>query len=163
MNWSIFLLEAIVLVIAFTCIVIPSVCKNPVWWIHDYPRDIQEKYFESHERIPVEPLSKSVLIKKVGALIFAFIILVILVKLSGADSFISGFGYSYGLWSIVNWYDCFFLDWVLFANIKKVRLPGTEDMNEAYHQKKYHFVQALKGAILGLIPCLIAGLIIMVL
>lgn len=65
-----------------------------------------------------------------------------LMLLAGARSFLSGFLTSYGLWLIVDWYDCFFLDWVLFANLKSVRLPGTEDMEQEYHQKKYHFVHS---------------------
>lgn len=32
--------------------------------------------------------------------------------------------------------------WILFANIKRIRLPGTEHMNKEYHQKWFH-VQAL--------------------
>jgi hypothetical protein len=23
--------------------------KNPVWWIHDYPKDIQEEYFRAYD------------------------------------------------------------------------------------------------------------------
>ena len=41
--------------------------------------------------------------------------------------------------------------------MKKVRLPGTEHMDEAYHQKKYHFVQSCWGMLIGLIPCLIGA------
>ena len=40
-------------------------------------------------------------------------------------------------------WDTFFLDWVLFANIKKIRLPGTEHMDKEYHQKWFH----VKGCI----------------
>ena len=70
----------------------------------------------------------------------------------------NGYG-SYGIWLFIDWYDCFFLDWVLFANMKSVRLPGTEHMDAAYHQKRYHFVQSLWGMLIGIIPCLIgAGL-----
>lgn len=35
-------------------------------------------------------------------------------------------------------WDTFFLDWVLFANIKKIRLPGTEHIDKEYHQKWFH-------------------------
>ena len=70
---------------------------------------------------------------------------------------------SYVMWFIIDWYDCFFLDWVLFANVKKIRLPGTEHMNKEYHQKKYHFVHSIIGMGLGLIPSLLTGLIIMLL
>lgn len=75
---------------------------------------------------------------------------------AGGD-FWSAFALSYGIWLVIDWYDCFFLDWVLFANLKSLRLPGTEHMDAAYHQKKYHFVQSLWGMLIGLIPCLIGG------
>lgn len=58
MNYYIFAIEAFVLVIMFTFMIIVPLCKNPVWWIHDYPKDIQEEYFKTHERIPAAPLSK---------------------------------------------------------------------------------------------------------
>ena len=64
---------------------------------------------------------------------------------------------------MINWYDCFFLDWVLFANVKCIRIPGTEQMDKAYHQKKYHFVHAMIGMGVGVIPCVICGIIIMLL
>ena len=59
--------------------------------------------------------------------------------------------------SLVDWYDCFFLDWALFANVKRIRLPGTEHMDKAYHQKKYHVVI---GMVPGLVPCLLCALIV---
>jgi len=35
-------------------------------------------------------------------------------------------------------WDTFFLDWVLFANIKRIRLSGTEHMEKEYHKKWFH-------------------------
>ena len=58
------------------------------------------------------------------------------------------------------YYDCCFLDWVLFANVKRIRLPGTEEMDRAYHQKKYHVIHSLIGMALGLFPCLARGWIV---
>ena len=49
-------------------ILIPLV-KNPVWWIHDYPKDIQEEYFKTHERVLAEFFSPTVLLKKGMALL----------------------------------------------------------------------------------------------
>ena len=43
---------------------------------------------------------------------------------------------------------------LLLVGMKAVRLPGTEHMDKAYHQKRYHFVQSLWGMLIGLIPCL---------
>lgn len=51
---------------------------------------------------------------------------------------------------------------VLFANVKRIRLPGTEHMDKAYHQKKYHVIRSLIGIALGLIPCGPAGALVMV-
>ena len=73
MNWTIIIIEAIVLTAAFTAMILIPLVKNPVWWIAD------------------------------------------------------------------------------------VRLPGTENMDSAYHQKKYHFVQSCWGMLIGLIPCLIGA------
>lgn len=35
------------------------------------------------------------------------------------------------------WYT-FFLEWGLFVNIKRIRLPGTEHMDKEYYQKWFH-------------------------
>lgn len=47
-------------------------------------------------------------------------------------------------------------------NVKRIRLPGTEHMDKAYHQKKYHVARSVIGMALGLIPCFLCGLIVMV-
>ena len=102
------------------------------------------------------------MIKKGIALILCLATFVAMMCLAGANSFCTAFIGSYGLWLLVDWYDCFILDWVLFANIKRVRLPGTEQMDSAYHQKKYHFVHSMIGMALGLIPCIVCGLVVAV-
>ena len=50
MNWTIIIIEALVLTAAFTAMILIPLVKNPVWWIADYPEDIQEEYFKTHER-----------------------------------------------------------------------------------------------------------------
>ena len=54
MNWTIIIIETIIMTIAFTAMILIPLVKNPVWWIHDYPKDIQEEYFKTHERVPSE-------------------------------------------------------------------------------------------------------------
>lgn len=161
-HWLIYIIEIVVMTIAFTCMIMIPLCKNPLWWIHDYPKDIQEKYFETHERVPTELFTPTVAVKKGCALLFALALQTGLVVLVGARDFASAFLLGYGIWFVIDWYDCFFLDWVLFANMKRIRLPGTEDMDKEYHQKKYHFVQSMIGMGLGLIPSLLCGVIVMV-
>lgn len=162
MNWTIYGVECAAIVILFTCAIMIPLCRNPIWWIHDYPKDIQEKYFESHERIPTKVLSAPVFLKKCFALLLALAIFVGLMEMAGADNFKSAFLASYGIWFLIDWYDCFFLDWVLFANVKRIRLPGTEHMDKAYHQKTYHVIRSLIGMVLGLIPCLMTGVVVQI-
>ena len=95
MNYYILAIEAVVLVIIFTFMIIVPLCKNPVWWIHDYPKDIQEEYFKTHERIPAAPLSKPALVKKGFAVLLAIVILTLGVWLVGARTFKEGFVISY--------------------------------------------------------------------
>ena len=157
MNWTVIIFEAVILTIAFTAMILIPLVRNPVWWIHDYPKDIQEEYFKTHDRIPAEFFSPTVLLKKGMALLVALALLLGIVKLAGAYDFWSAFGVGYGIWLLIDWYDCFILDWIIFANLKAVRLPGTEHMDKAYHQKRYHFIQSLWGMLIGLIPCLIGA------
>ena len=159
LNWTIIIIETIVLTAAFTAMILIPLVKNPVWWIHDYPEDIEEAYFATHERVPSSFFSATVLAKTGCALLVALALLLVVVWLAGAYDFWSAFGVGYGMWLFIDWYDCLFLDWVLFANMKAVRLPGTEHMDAAYHQKRYHFVQSLWGMLIGLIPCLIGAAI----
>ena len=151
MNCTVIIIETLVMTAAFTALILIPLVKNPVWWIHDYPEDIQEEYFKTHERVPSKFFSKTVLLKKGLALLVTLAVMLGLMKLAGAYNFWSAFALSYGIWLV------FFLDWVLFANMKSVRLPGTEQMDAAYHQKKYHFVQSLWGMLIGLVPCLIGA------
>ena len=162
MRYDVFIIESIILIPLFTAMIMIPLCKDPIWWIHDYPEDIQEEYFKTHERIPAHPLSKTAIVKKLFAIVLAVIMLTFLAWLCGARDFVSGFIASYGLWLIIDWYDCFILDWVLFANVKRIRLPGTEHMDKEYHQKKYHFVHSIIGMVVGLIPCLLVGAILQI-
>ena len=154
MDWTAIIIETLVMTAAFTAAVIVPLVKNPVWWIHDYPKDIQEEYFKTHERVPASFFSPTVLLKKGLAVLLVLVVLLGLLRLAGVDGFWQAFAVGYGMWLFIDWYDCFFLDWVLFANMKAVRLQGTEHMDKAYHQKRYHFVQSLWGMLIGLIPCL---------
>ena len=154
MNWTVIIIETLVMTAAFTAMILIPLVKNPVWWIHDYPKDIQEEYFKSHERVPVDFFSSTVLIKKGLAILVVLALLLGLLRLAGVEGFWQAFAVGYGMLLFIDWYDCFFLDWVLFANMKAVRLPGTEHMDKAYHQKRYHFIQSLWGMLIGLIPCL---------
>jgi len=158
MSWSMVMMETVVFLALFTTMVLIPAFKNPLSGIHNYPPEIQEEYFKTHERIPTAPLSKrTILIKSLGILIFSAV-LTGGALLAGADSFGDGFLFGILLFAVVGAYDTFFLDWVLFPRMKVFRLPGTEHMDRAYAQKWFHLkVMLFPGSLFALILGLIVG------
>lgn len=83
--------------------------------------------------------------------------------IAGAQSFSEALIAIYGYMIVIALFDVLVLDWILFPNIKKLRLPGTEHMDKEYHQKWFHV-----KAMFPMIPVflvggiLIAGLMIIV-
>ena len=105
MNWTVIIIETLVMTAAFTALILIPLVKNPVWWIHDYPEDIQEEYFKTHERVPSKFFTKTVLLKKGLALLVTLAVMLGLMKLAGAYNFWSAFALSYGIWLVIDWYD----------------------------------------------------------
>jgi len=138
MTWWVILLEAVAFAAIFTAIVFLTYRGDKIYTpeaIHNYPPDIQEEYFKTHERVDVSMKSKRVfLTKSLGIVVFTGILFVCAL-LAGAKTFLEGFLLTFGLMVWIGAYDTFFLDWVLFANLKRFRLEGTEHMDKAYHQK----------------------------
>ena len=126
--------------------------------IHNYPPDIQEEYFKTHARVDVSYRSKNVLLAKgFGMLLFTGILLAC-ARVAGARTFWQGFGLAFGLMAWIGVYDTCFLDWVLFANLPRFRLEGTEHMDKAYHQKWFHAKGMLfPGTVFALIPAALTG------
>ena len=141
MKWWIILIEMAAFAALFTGVVLSAYRGDKKYspaGIHNYPPDIQEEYFKTHERMEVSYRSKKVILTKgFGVCIFT-VILTVCAKLAGAVTFRQGFGLAFGLRVWIGAYDTFFLDWVLFANLPMFRLEGTEHMNKAYHQKWFH-------------------------
>ena len=123
MNLYMIIIEALVFAGIFTAILFAYFRGDRKYSpasIHNYPPDIQEEYFKTHERVDVSYCSGNVLLtKSAGVLIFT-----------------QGFLLAFGLMVWIGVYDTCFLDWVLFANMLLFRLEGTEHMDEAYHQIK---------------------------
>ena len=106
------------------------------------------------------PLEKVALTKGVGILLFTAV-LSACALLAGARTFLQGFWLTFGLMVWIGAFDTFFLDWVLFANLKMFRLEGTEHMDRAYHQKWFHLKGMLfPGIVFALIPAALAGLLV---
>ena len=161
MSIWVILIEMAVFSAIFTAIVFFGASgkrKHSTAAIHNYPPDIQEEYFKTHERIDVSYRSKKVILAKgFGVLLFTCILLVCAL-IAGAKTFWQGFLLTFGLMAWIGIYDTCFLDWVLFANLPMFRLEGTEHMDKAYHQKWFHAKGMLfPGIIFALIPASLVG------
>ena len=164
MNTTVILIEMAVFAALFTAIVLaayggnkkPSAASS-----HNYPPDIQEEYFKTHERVDVSYRSRNVVLAKSAGVLLFTAILVGCALVAGARTFAQGFWLAFGLMVWIGAYDTFFLDWVLFANLPMFRLEGTEHMDEAYHQKWFHVKGMLfPGIIFALIPAVLVGLLV---
>ena len=150
MIWSTVWIEAVVFTALFTAMVMIPTIKHPEIGVHNYPPDIQEEYFKTHEHVPVAPLSGRTVLLTYGAI------------LAGADSFWTGAEFAAILFLIVGAWDMFFHDWVLFAHLKVFRLPGTEHMDKAYAQKWFHVKGMLfPGSLFLVIISMLTGLLVM--
>jgi len=162
MNIPVILIEIAVFSVLFTIMCFKTTGGNNTTQIENYPPDIQEEYFKTHERIPTAPISKRVIITKSVALLCFAVILVIMALLAGAKSFTQGFLFAFGMMAWIGAYDTCFVDRGLFAYVKRFRLEGTEHMDKAYHQKWFHLKGMLfPGLVFALIPAAIVGLIVM--
>ncbi|MCR5183014.1 MAG: hypothetical protein K6D56_08375 [Clostridia bacterium] len=163
MTWWVIVLEALVFAGLFTAGVFLSYRgdkKYSAAGIHNYPPDIQEEYFRTHQRMDVSGRSEKVILAKtMGILLFTGILLACALA-AGAETFAQGFWLTFGLMVWIGAYDTFFLDWVLFANLPMFRLEGTEHMDKAYHQKWFHLKGMLfPGIVFALIPAALVGLL----
>ena len=77
MVWYVLVIEAIVFAVLFTTILFVSFHGEKMYspaCIHNYPPDIQEEYFKTHERVDVSYKSKKVVLaKSCGIIMFTVI------------------------------------------------------------------------------------------
>ena len=164
MTWWVILIEMLGFAALFTVLVFASARGDKKYSaanIHNYPPDIQEEYFKTHERVDVSYQTKNVVFAKSFGILFFTAILLGCCRIAGAKTFWQGFGLTFGLMVWIGIYDTCFLDWVLFANLPMFRLEGTEHMDKAYHQKWFHAKGMLfPGMIFALIPAVLVGLLV---
>ena len=154
----ILLTECMVVCILFTLIIRAVSLKNPLACVHNWPPAIQQRVWELG-LIQSEQMAgtKKVYVKKLAAaLVIAVAFTVVVYFVNGARSFAAGFGYSYLIWTVANWYDAFIIDCLWVCHDRRVRIPGTEDMKE-YQNYWFHIKGSLKGQVLGLPVALLVG------
>ena len=156
-------IECIIAIVLFTIIVMPVALINPKYIVGDYPPEIVKRCIELNI-IPERKtrFTKKEIIKKVIAcILFVIVLAYIVYKFNGANTFASGFINSYIIWLVVCWYDALILDCIFFCNVKRFRIHGTEDMKE-YKDYLFHIKGSMRGSLIGLLACMIVGLLVMV-
>ncbi len=139
MNITVIIVELLIMFLAFGFLVIGLLMISPLTFISDYPPEIQETYYRTQKKEAAkEKLNEIMLVKKSVAIIAFMFVFAWMLHIAGAETFLQGLGLAYIYILALFVWDTFFLDWVLFANIKRIRLPGTENMDKEYHQKWFH-------------------------
>lgn len=157
-------IECVVACVLFGVFIILSVLKNQKAWINEYPDAVQKRYIDLHPESEIkepEGLSPRVIVKKLIACLIFLVLLVGMVWIAGAKSFLQGALYCYCIWFVVNVFDTIVLDLGLMVHWRKCRLPGTEDMDKEYRLlTKKSLIDGLYGCIIGVPIALITGFII---
>lgn len=161
------LIESLIGISLFTLIVVPMDIKDPLAVIGDYPPAIRKRceelgLIEKREK----QLSKWELIRKgvaiIALVVVAVYVMIIMIKVNHATTFLQGFGYTYIIWLAITWYDALILDCGWFCHSKRMRIPGTEDMKE-YHDYLFHIKASTIGTLIGIPACAIVGLAVQML
>ena len=153
MSVWVFVIECIIMITVFGIFVVGLLLISPLTFISDYPPEIQEEYYRSqHKETAKKSLSKIMAVKKMVALLVLVFLFAWLAHKIGAATFVQGLFAVYGYMIVLAVFDTCFLDWILFANIRRIRLPGTEHMEKEYHQKWFHV-----KVMLPMLPVFAAG------
>ena len=149
------MIESLIGILLFTILIVPLTLKNPLISVWDYPPAIRERCIELGliEKREQRFTREDIIRKGTALVVFVFVFAFILKQFNGADTFWKGFRDSYLIWLIIDWYDALILDCLWFCHSKKVRIPGTEDMEE-YRDYCFHIRQSCIGMALGLPACL---------
>lgn len=161
MNISVILIETLILTVLFTIAVVAG-SQNPVETVYDMPQPIIDRCLElgliDESKKADSPQTRRK--KLAAAIIIALIMALTLFFVNHAGNFLQGFLISYLIWLIIDWYDCFVIDWIWVCHSKKLIIPGTEDLVDSYKDYRFHFIGSLKGMVIGLPVCLLVGVIV---
>lgn len=154
-------IECTIACMIFALIVLPTQYKDPVKYIMSYPPEIRKRVESLPEyKNSIKRTEKGHILKKLIA-VFVFIILLSAVAyFSGAKKFETAFLHVFILFLAVNLFDVIVLDIGVFCHSKKLRIPGTEDMDNEYKNYFFHVIGAIKGIVLGIVISLLSASIV---
>ncbi len=145
------ILECILACAIYGFAVVTSALNHRDMWVMEYPTEIQDRYYRFNPELgPVgreEDVKRIKFIRLIGSILFVILVL-FMVRITGVRRFSQGFSAGLIIWTVVVFFDMLVVDMGLFARWKRLRLPATEDMDEAYlgFQQK-----GVRGALIGLV------------
>ena len=152
----ILLVECIVFSILFSLMIFIPLYKNPINQIMSYPPEIRKKIenlSQYKDSIKVKE-KRHISIKVISVFVIALVLCVV-AYFSGAKTKLEIFRHVLTLFLFVNIYDLIVMDLIIFRNVKRFRIQGTEDMEKEYKNPKHHIKGAIIGTAIGII---VAGL-----
>lgn len=157
------LVECIILCFLFTIMVLPAQYKDPLKLIMSYPPAIIKRV----EQLPeyqgmIKQREHSHIKKKLFGVLLFVAVLSLVAYYSGCKDFWSAFVHVFVLFMVVNLYDLLILDWGIACHSKKLRIPGTEDMEKEYKDYLFHLKGACKGIMIGTVVAVLSGCVISV-
>lgn len=153
-------IECIILCLIFTLMVF-MMAKDPIKTLYNYPPKIQERVKSLDMYKDKIPTTGNMLFAKIGVSIFIVILVSLILKyINGYNTFNEAFINSFLIWTIVNTYDAVVMDICWFCQDKRFVFKGTEDMIDEYHNYWFHIKESLIGEVIGLVLCVIIGLVI---
>ena len=160
----ILVIECVVISILFSLGIFIPLYKNPIRQIMSYPAKIRKRVesLPEYQNSIKKQEKKHLAIKILAIFIFA-LILCIIAYLSGAKTFIEVFKHVFIIFFVVNLYDLFIMDLLIFRNVKAFRIPGTEDMDKEYKECWHHIRGAFIGIGIGIVVALLSGVYIEIL
>ena len=97
--------------------------------------------------------------KTLAIIVLVVVAVLVMIKINYAKSFWQGFLNTFIVWLAITWFDAIVLDCIWFCHSRRMRIPGTEDMNE-YQDYLFHIKQSCIGTLIGIPVCAVVGLFV---
>ena len=131
--------------------------------LYNYPPAIQKRAIERGITTQEEMNANAKKNKIIGIIVMILLGVAISCGINKEKTFLAGFAQSYIFLNAFSLFDALVIDTIWFCHSKWWRIPGTEDMTEAYHDYAFHwkwFFLCLVGSIP--IAAIIGGLVALI-
>lgn len=159
-----YLLESVIFIaVVYAVCSVNLIKKGRLGIIQEYPKAIQDRCRElGLINEDSGKLTRKATIGKLGFFLGYIILQTLLAYyIGGARTFFQGWLNGYIMWMVEVWFDALILDCLWFCHSKKMIIPGTEDMVDAYHDYWHHIKYAVIGMFTQAVIALPVGLLIM--